>query len=476
MGYISSDHFALDNDTSYTYSNKNANIKWKHIFNNKSNALVTAGVDRYDYSVSDPNAGVNAFKLGFNINQGYLRADFTTSPGNKHIFSYGFNGIFYKLNPGTYEPVGAKSLIVPNTVPGEQALESAVYIGDQYSISSKFAINAGLRYSLYNYLGPHQVYQYAAGFPREVATMTDSISYPSNKIIKTYGAPEIRLSARYDLPGNASVKASYNTTRQYIHSISNTVAISPTDIWKLSDPNIKPQEGRQYSLGYYKNFKANTIETSIEVYYKQIDDYLDYKSGASLLLNHHIETDVLTTKGKAYGVELLIKKAAGRLNGWISYAFSRTFLKQDDPLAGELINNGNYYPASFDKPHNVNFIANYRFSHRYSVSMNVIYSTGRPITLPLSVFTLAGTTGLYYSQRNQYRVPDYFRTDLSVNIEGNHRVKKLTHNYWSVGVYNLTARQNAYSVYFTQENGLIKGYKLSIFGTAIPFVTYNIKF
>jgi Carboxypeptidase regulatory-like domain/TonB-dependent Receptor Plug Domain len=476
MGYISNDQFNLNNDTVYKYSNRNANIKWKHIFNNKSNALITAGYDRYQYGISDPKGGINAFNLGFNINQTYFRSDFTYSPGNKHIFSYGFNSTYYKLNPGSYTPLGAQSLIVKNIVPGEQGLESALYVGDQYSFSPKLAINAGLRYSAYSYLGPHTVYEYAPGFPRETATLTDSSVYSSGKIIKTYMSPEIRLSARYNLPGDASLKLSYNTTRQYIHMLSNTVAISPTDIWKLSDPNIKPQQGRQYSLGYYRNFKANTIETSVEVYYKQIGNYLDYKSGANLVLNHHIETDVLTTKGKAYGAEFLVKKTTGRLNGWISYAYSRTFLKQDDPLAGELVNNGNYYPASYDKPHNLNFIGNYRFSHRYSVSVNVVYSTGRPITLPLSVFTLGGSTGLYYSERNQYRIPDYFRTDLSVNIEGNHRLKQTTHNFWSVGVYNLTGRQNAYSVYFTEENGLIKGYKLSIFGTLIPFVTYNIKF
>ncbi|MDP4258886.1 MAG: carboxypeptidase-like regulatory domain-containing protein [Bacteroidota bacterium] len=476
MGYFSTDHFNLNTDSVYHYSNQNGNIKWKHIFSNKSNALITAGMDRYQYSVSDPRSGTSAYKLGFDINQTYLRADFNYLPGNKHIFNYGVNSIYYKLHPGSYEPVGAKSLVVPNTVAAEQALESAIYAGDQYSVSQKLAINAGVRWSVFNYLGTHQEYEYAPGFPKQTTTITDSIFYGSGKVIKTYAAPEIRISARYQLGKDASVKASFNTTRQYIHMLSNTVAVSPTDIWKLSDPHIKPQQGLQYSLGYYRNFSANTIETSVEVYYKQIGDYLDYKSGASLVLNHHIETDVLTTKGKAYGVELLVKKASGRLNGWFSYAFSRTFLKQDDPLAGESINNGKYYPASFDKPHNVNFIGNYRFSHRYSVSLNIVYSTGRPITLPLSVFQLGGTTGLFYSERNQYRIPDYFRTDLSVNIDGNHRIKKLTHNFWSAGVYNLTGRQNPYSVYFTQENGQVKGYKLSIFGAPIPFITYNIKF
>ena len=229
-------------------------------------------------------------------------------------------------------------------------------------------------------------------------------------------------------------------------------------------------------MGWYKNYKSNTIETSVEVYYKTLNNYMDYKSGASLVLNHHIETEVINTKGKAYGIEFLVKKTAGKLNGWLSYTFSRTFLKQDDSLAGETINKGNYYPASFDKPNNLNFIGNYRFSHRYSISGNVVYSTGRPITLPLATFNLGGASGLYYSDRNAYRIPDYFRMDLSVNIDGNHKVKQKIHNSWSFGVYNLTARQNAYSVYFVNENGKIQGYQLSIFGTAIPFITYNLKF
>ena len=258
--------------------------------------------------------------------------------------------------------------------------------------------------------------------------------------------------------------------------LSNTTAISPTDIWKLSDPNIKPQGGFQVALGYYKNFKSNTIETSLEAYFKDLHNYLDYKSGAHLIMNHHIETDVFHTKGKAYGAELLIKKTAGKLNGWISYSWSRTWLKQDDSTVGETINHGKYYPAGFDKPHNLNFIGNYRFSHRYSVSLNVIYNTGRPITLPIAVFNSGGAQRLYYSDRNQYRIPDYFRIDLSMNLEGNHKIKKLTHNSWSFGVYNLLARQNAYSVYFIQNMGVVKGYQLSIFGTAIPFITYNFRF
>ncbi len=476
MGYLSSDKFNLNNDTTYQYSNKNANIKWKHIFNNKAYNVTTIGYDRYEYGVSSVQNPVNAFKLGFNINQTYLRSDFIYTPGNKHTISYGINSTFYKLHPGSFEPIGPKSLVVNNTVAAEQGLESALYLGDQYAVNSNLTINMGLRYSMFNDIGPQKVYNYVPGLPREQSSIVDSTQYSSGKVIKTYSAPEIRFSARYAVSDNASFKLSYNTLQQYIHMLSNTVSISPTDIWKLSDPHIKPQQGQQISLGYYRNFKSGMFETSIEVYYKTLKDYLDYKSGANLVLNHHIETDVFSAKGKAYGIELLIKKTSGRLNGWLSYAFSRTFLKHDDPLAGETVNKGDYYPASFDKPHNVNFIGNYSFSHRYSLSVNVVYSTGRPITLPLAIFNLGGSPSLYYSERNQYRIPDYFRSDISINIDGNHKIKQKIHNSWSVGVYNLTGRQNAYSVYFIEENGKIKGYQLSIFGTLIPFVTYNIRF
>ena len=300
--------------------------------------------------------------------------------------------------------------------------------------------------------------------------------YGKNKFIKTYQGPEIRLSARYAFTDDFSVKAGVNTQRQYIHVLSNTSAMAPTDIWKLSDPNIKPQYGEQVSVGLYKNFKSNTIETSVEVYYKRIKDYLDYKSGAVLVLNHHIETDVINTKGKAYGVEVLIKKLTGKLNGWISYTYSRTLLKMDDPTAGEIINGGRYYPANSDKPHDITFISNYRISHRFSLSLNATYSTGRPITLPIGIFYYDNAYRTLYADRNAYRIPDYFRTDFSMNLDGNHKIHQRFHNSWTVGVYNLTGRKNPYSVYFISENGIVNGYKLSIFGSPIPFLNFNIKF
>lgn len=475
-GYLSNDRFTLNSDTLYNYQNKNINLQWKHIFNNRFNAVFMTGIDDYNYSISSTGNPVNGYKLSFQVTQYNFHGDFTYNLNAKHTLGFGISSIYYKLHPGDLNPDGPKSLVVPDNIPAEQALESALYLGDHYSVSSKLSIEAGLRYSLYNYLGPQNIYTYAPGQPLETTSVIDSTYYGPGKVITTYQYPEYRVSARYILTDMSSVKISYNTLHQYIHLLSNTTAISPTDIWKLSGPHISPQAGQQISLGYYHDFKSHTIETSVELYYKTLDHYLDYKSGASLVLNHHIETDVITTRGKAYGAEIMIKKTAGKLNGWISYTYSRTLLQQDDPNAGQQINEGQYYPANYDRPNVANFVGNYQINHRFSISLNVNYSTGRPITLPTAIYDLGGGQRVYYSDRNAYRIPDYFRMDFSLNIEGNHRIKKFKHSSWSIGVYNLTGRNNPYSIYFVEENGVIKGYKLSIFGSPIPSITYNFKF
>jgi hypothetical protein len=302
------------------------------------------------------------------------------------------------------------------------------------------------------------------------------VHYANGKSVATYSGPEYRFSIKYLLGENSSMKFSYNRTRQYIQMLSNTAAISPTDIWKLSDNYVRPQIGDQVSIGYYKNFRGNSVEMSIESYYKEMQNLFDYKSGASIILNPHIETDIVNARGKAYGVEFMIKKSYGKLNGWLSYTYSRSLLQTQGQFASEVVNHGSYYPSYYDKPHAVNLISNYKFSHRFSISLNTTYSTGRPITLPVALYQAGGDIRLYYSDRNQYRIPDYFRVDFSMNLEGNHRIKKLAHSSWTLSIYNLTGRANAYSVFFLPKDGVIKGYKLSVFGTAIPSLTYNFKF
>ncbi len=475
-GYLSNDKFKLNSDTTYAYSNKTIILKWKHNFNNKIYSVISGGADNYQYSVSSQANPINAFNLAFKIMQENFKADFTYYASNKHTIDFGLSSILYHINPGSFEPDGSQSLVLPQVVATEQALESALYLGDKFEVNNKFTVTAGVRLNIYNYLGPQTVDDYAPNLPKEPANVLDSTTYGKGHVINTYVAPDVRISARYLLNDDLSLKAGFNTLHQYIHLLTNSTSISPTDIYKLSDPNIKPESGDQESLGLFKNLANNTIEMSVEVYYKHLQNYLDYKSGAVLVLNQHIEQDVITDKGKSYGAEFLIKKTAGKLNGWVSYTYSRTFLKQDDPNAGELINGGAWYPANWDKPNAFNFTGNYRFTHRYSFSLDMAYSTGRPITLPIAKYEYAGSERVFYSDRNQYRIPDYFRSDISINIEGNHRIHQKTHNSWTIGVYNLTGRQNAYSTFFTEQGGVISGYKLSIFASPIPFINYNIRF
>jgi hypothetical protein len=475
-GYMSGDRFNLNSDTFYGYRNKSLSLKWKHVFGNKLNSVVTGGYNRYDYTISSEKLPISAYQLGFDINQTFLKTHFNYYLSNKHILDFGISTLFYQLNPGYYQPVGDKSLVKPDVIATEQALESAVYVSDNYTITNNLSVEAGLRWSVYNYLGAQNVNVYAPNLPKNEGNRLNTVSYDKNQVIKTYNGPEFRISARYALTDSFSIKAGFNTQRQFIHALSNTAAIAPTDIWKLSDPNITPQYGEQFSLGVFKNFKSNTIETSVEVYYKNIYNYLDFKSGAKLILNPNVETDVLPTTGKAYGVELLVKKLTGKLNGWVSYTWSRTLIKTDDPTAGEIINKGDYYPTNFDKPHDITIAANYRLSQRFNISVNSTYSTGRPITLPVGVYTYAGSVRTLYADRNAYRIPDYARTDVAVNIYGNHKVRQWLHSSWTVGVYNVLGRRNPYSVYYVSENGRTNGYQLSIFGAAIPFVNLNIQF
>lgn len=475
-GYLSHDRFSLNRDTVYAYENKSVSLQWRVDLSKRLNAKFTGGGDNYRYNIHSTKNPVNAYALDFTVDQKYLKGHFNYYATGNQTIDFGWSNIYYNISPGNFGPDGDQSEVAKDEVQRDRGIESALYVNDKFDITTNLSLEAGLRFSLFNYMGPGSVNIYSPGKPKEEENIVDTAHYGKGKFIKTYGGPEYRASLRYALSEKYSVKIGFNTTRQYIHLLSNTAAMAPTDTWKLSDPNIRPQAGAQYSLGFYRNFKSNTIEMSLEFYYKKIKDYLDYKSGASLIMNHHIETDVINTEGKAYGAEFLVKKATGKFNGWLGYTYSRILLRQDDPNVGEIINKGEYYPANYDKPHDFTFIGNYRVNQRFSVSLNANYSTGRPITLPIGRYYYSNAYRTLYGERNGYRIPDYFRMDFSMNVEGNHKVKQKTHNSWTFGVYNLTGRKNPYSVYYITQDGAINGYKLSIFGSAIPFVTYNVRF
>ncbi|MCE7061748.1 TonB-dependent receptor [Dyadobacter sp. CY343] len=475
-GYTSDDRFKLYGDTLYNYQNQLASLKWKHTFNTRLYGVLTASHSKYQYAMEAEGLPLNAFDLKFNINQSNFKADFSYNLNPKHTLEFGLSSIYYKLNPGSFQPRGSQSLIVPDELQAEQAVESAIYLEDKYEVSPRLSVSAGIRYSLFQYLGPRSVNTYVPGLPIDYIYQNGVQEYKSGKNIKTYGGPEFRASVRYSVFDNLSLKFSYNTLRQYIHLLTNTMTVSPTDIWKLSDPYIKPQIGDQLSLGLYRNFRGNKIEVSLEGYYKNIQNFLDYKGGDSLIMNHNIEAAVLNTKAKAYGVEFMIKKMTGKLNGWLGYTYARTLLRAIDRESPDAPNDGNFYPSNYDKPHDFTLISNYRLSHRFSVSFNFTYSTGRPYTPPIGKYLIDGAQRVYYADRNQFRIPDYYRTDLAMNIEGNHKIRKLAHSSWTLAVYNLFGRKNPTSVYFQTVGGRVNGYQLSIFGQPIPTITYNFRF
>jgi hypothetical protein len=475
--YISKDQFKLNGDTAYLYSDKNASLRWKHVFNNKLSGLITAAYSNYTYRISSEENPAEAFRTDFGIRQLNGKADLHYYPNAKHTLTAGLHVTRYGISPGKTIPIGSESVQRKTEFQQEKGLETALYVGETYEVSPNLSVYGGLRFSLFHYLGEKDVFAYEEGGPREVGNITDTLHYGKGSRIASFNGLEPRISVRYTLSNSTSVKLSYNRMRQYIQMLSNTTAITPTDLWKLCDKYIKPQVGDQFSLGFYKNLKSSTIETSVEGYYKTIISTVDYVNGAELLANgNHLETEVIDAKGKAYGVELMIKKSSGKINGWISYAYSRSFLKTTGTFGSETVNDNKFYASSYDKPHALNFISNYKFSRRFNVSWNVVYSTGRPITIPVAKYTVEGNERVLYGPRNGHRIPDYFRSDVSINIEGNHKIRKLAHSSWTLAIYNVTGRANAYSIYFVSEEGHIKGYKLSIFARPIPTITYNFKF
>ena len=475
-GYFSKDEFSITSDSLYSYSNRLASFSWIHKVNKKNTLNLILANSEYKFNIEFDGDLDRNFDLGYRVNETELKLKMKYLYSDKHKFDYGLSSKLYNVNPGSIEPLDSQSIVESLIIPKEKALESAVFISDEFEVNEKLLLNLGLRYSFYAALGESTQRIYSNGLPRNQGTLESTQGFDKNEVIETYGGPEFRASARYFLGEDFSIKAGYNSTYQYIHTLSNNTTVSPTDTWKLSDLNIKPQEGQQVSLGLFKNFDSNNYELSLEGYYKKTKNILDYKVGANLLLNETIETEVLQGDGKAYGVEFLIRKNKGRLNGWLGYSYSRSFNKLDSQYAEERINGGEFFPSNFDKPHDLSLVANYKLTKRFSLSTNFTYQTGRPVTYPIGNFVINGTQRVFYSDRNKFRIPDYYRLDIGLNIEGNHKIKKFAHSFWNISIYNVLGRNNPYSVFFVTENGQIKAYKSSIFSIPVPTITYNFRF
>jgi hypothetical protein len=474
-GYISHDAFKFNSDTVYSYDNSVIAFRWKHFFNSRFFGQFSVNNSTYKYDVTSESIPTEGFVLSHRVNSTGIKADFNLYQGRNEI-NYGAEVTRYSVLPGSYLPASDSSLVIPRIIRREKALEAAAYFEDKFILTDYLSINAGLRFSSFMGLGPADFLVYDPGYPMTRSTVTDTLHFSANQIYKTYGGPEFRVSLNFRTSQKSSLKINYNRTRQYMHLLSNTTSISPTDTWKLSDYHVRPQVGDQYALGFYQVLAKSGIQTSAEIYYKQIKNMVDFKGGADLIMNENIEKDLVNVKGKAYGIELMIMKDQGRVRWRIGYTYSRTLLKSTGRFSDEIINNGNWFPANFDRPHDLVTTFNFLFSRRFSFSANYIWSTGRPITYPVSSYYMDDILVVHYSDRNKYRIPDYMRLDLSFKVSGNLRSHKIANPNWIFSVYNLLGRQNVYSIYFRNENKAINGYKLSVFAQAIPSLTFNFDF
>ena len=445
--YWSRDGFEFSRDPAFRYANLNASLKWRNRISSRLNLTASAGYDRYGARL-DNSLGRNqmsGYRVDTQIHQGFGKLIFSYGVSDAHSLTFGANTTYYNLQPGAMSPLyEGESLVRTWALDRQQALEPALFASDNWTVTPELSFEGGVRLSGLLALNP----------------------------AKFYLTPELRLSGKYSFLDNLSVKAGFNTMSQHIHLISNTSSISPIDTWQLSTDRIRPQTGWQAAAGLYWTVADGSVDLTAEAYYKRTSHQLDYKSGAVTLMNPHLADDLVETYGKAYGVEVMAKKSSGKLTGWLSYSYSRSLLREMADRGVETINGGAWYNAPHDKPHEVKLVGNYKFTHRYSLSANVEYSTGRPVTLPIGTFRYGGGWRLAYTQRNTYRIPDYFRLDLAVNIDPGHYLRQFSHMSWTIGVYNVTARKNAYSIFFDGT----ESYLLSVFAYPIPYINLNLIF
>jgi hypothetical protein len=472
-GYISKDKFRLPNDTTFTWQNLMGSARFDHIFNQRTSSSVVLGFGQYAYQVTDDDPNT-AYEMKYRISYPSLKADLSYDAG-KHKISIGINSVYYKIAEATLKPTSENSNAAYASTEAQQSVENAIFISDNFDLTDKLHLDLGFRFSMYSSLGPATVRLYEPGGPKNEETATDTISH-GDGIIRTYFGPEPRLSLRYTLTQNSSVKISYNRIYQYIHLISNSIAATPIDIWQPSDYHTRPQMADQVSLGYFRDLFESMYEASVEGFYKEFQNTLDFKDAANLVMNPALEQELLTGSGVSYGAEFAVNKTKGRLSGSLNYTYSRSLRKVKGNSEEETLNNGEYFPSNFDQPNIVNANWKYALSRRFSFTGNFTYHTGRPVTIPYSYAVIDNIPVINYTGRNQYRVPDYHRLDIGFVFEGNHKRKKFWDGTWSVSLYNLYARKNVYSIFYAKnEQGLQAPYRMSIVGTVLPSVSYRFK-
>ncbi|QMU28740.1 TonB-dependent receptor [Adhaeribacter radiodurans] len=466
-GYFGRDVFQYKELMRMDWGNATATARWNHLFTDKLFSNFTAIYSNFNYNIGMPS-GNTAFSWKSNIEDVNLKADFSYFPNNRNTIKFGLSSIYHTFKPGIIQPRSETSVVRELLLDEKYALENAFYLSNEQEISPHFSFTYGLRYSFFQNMGG-RVQNYDATHQ----LVTDTVTYARTHIYKTQGGFEPRLSARLLLNENSSLKASYNRTLQYLHLASNATSASPFDVYIPSGKYIKPQSANQIALGYFRNFRQNTLEASAEVYYKDLKNQIDFRDNAELLLNNNLETEILTGTGKAYGLELMVKKQTGRLTGWASYTLSHT----ERTIKG--INSDKAYPVRQDKPHNLAVVMSYQISDRLTLGANQMYSSGNVVTMPSGSYRNGNIIVPIYTERNGYRLRDYHRLDLSLTLNNKKQPGQKYESSWNFSVFNAYGRKNVFSVQLDQTEetpSRMESKEISIIGAAIQAVTYNFKF
>ncbi len=464
--YTGRDDFGEKGLADFSYGNTTATIRWNHLFSPQLFSNLSAVYSKYDYALTfQVDTLSDIWKSS--IQDFTLKLDFTYYLNPKNEIRFGVTSTLHNLVPADASEVdGTKVLTVP--YPKNNELEYAAYITNQQSIGENIIIKYGLRYSIFQNIGPGTLYGFDSAY-----NLTDTTNYPRGKIFNTYQNLEPRLGLEYVLNKFSSLKGSYCRTVQYLQLASNSNGSLPLDIWFPCDPNIKPQKADQFSVGYFRNFRNNMIETSVEAFYKKMYDVIDFADNANLLLNPYLDGEVRSGQAHAYGMEFLIRKNEGKLSGWLSYTYSRSIRQ----IAG--INNGNPYPSPYDKPNCVNLILNYQVSKRTSISSTFIYATGAPFTAPVGSMPFGNDVVEIYGSRNSSRMRDYDRMDLALTLKNKDHPGRKWKGEWVFSIYNVYMRHNDWIINFVpdkQNDNIISAERYYLPFVFFPSVTYNFKF
>jgi hypothetical protein len=459
--YLGRDNFNLGGTVGLNWGNVTATTRWNHIINDKifSNTSIIFNKYSYNFNVA---VGSNTMKVISEIQDWNLKEDLHYYLNSNNLIKFGFNFIYHTFVPSK---VDSTVLFHVKSVDNRYALENALYISNEQTISPHLKATYGLRYSLFSSIGPGTVYTYD-----QVSDVVDSATYPKGKIFNTYGGFEPRVLVNYIINDSSSFKISYARTRQYIHLLSNTTSTTPFDLWVPSNINIKPEIADQYTLGYFRNFSKNMFETSVEIYYKTMQNQIDYRNGANLILNNKVESQLVFGKGWSYGAEFLIRKKYGKLTGWISYTLSKTKRQFPD------INGGNIFLAKQDRPNNLAIVGMYELNAKLTFSATWIFISGNVVTFPSGRYLVDGNIVPYYTERNGYRMPDYHRLDIGLTWQTK-KTARFESN-WNFSIYNAYGRSNAYAINFQQDPNdptKMQAVQLSLF-RFVPAITYNFRF